>query len=185
MIKSFLRRFSSGQADLSILQSAIKNLTTYLYQHHGVKPWLLIDEYDTPIQSAYVHGYYEPMISLMRTMFGAALKTNPYLERAVITGILRVAKESLFSGVNNLKVYSLLQSHYGQYFGFTEEEVTNLLEKAKLIEQSAEIRDWYNGYQVGKWTVYNPWSIVNCIQEQGELAPYWINTSDNQLIKNY
>ncbi len=182
--KEFFQTVLSSKADPSMLQLAIKNLTMYLYQHHGVKPWLLIDEYDTPIQSAYVHGYYEPMISLMRGMFGSALKTNPYLERAVITGILRVAKESLFSGVNNLKVYSLIQSHYGQYFGFTEEEVTDLLEKAKLTEKSAEIRDWYNGYQVGKWTVYNPWAIVNCIHDQGELASPWTNTSDNQIIKN-
>ncbi len=181
--KKFYQTVLNGEADPSMLQIAIKNLTAYLYQHHGVKPWLLMDEYDTPIQSAYMHGYYEQMISLMRGMFGAALKTNPYLERAIITGILRVAKESLFSGVNNLKVYSLIQSQYGQYFGFTEAEVTDLLQRSKLEHKSAEIRNWYNGYQMGEWTIYNPWSIVNCIRERGELAPYWINTSDNQLIK--
>ncbi len=130
--KTFYNTVLNAQADLAMLQVAIKNLTNYLYQHHGVKSWILIDEYDTPIQSAYLHGYYEEMIGLMRGMFGEALKTNPYLERAVITGILRVAKESLFSGLNNLKVYSLLKSHYGQYFGFTEEEVAILLQKAGL-----------------------------------------------------
>jgi hypothetical protein len=144
--KRFFQAILNAQTDQAMLEMAIKKLTAYLYQHYGVKPWLLIDEYDTPIQSAYVHGYYEPMIGLLRGMFGAALKTNSYLERAVITGILRVAKESLFSGVNNLEVYSLLQSRYGQYFGFTEEEVTDLLKKAQLEEKSAEIRDWYNGY---------------------------------------
>ena len=182
--RAFYNTVLNRQADQATLQASIKNLTSYLFQHHGVKPWILIDEYDTPIQSAYVHGYYEEVISLMRGMFGAALKTNPYLERAVITGILRVSKESLFSGLNNLEVYSLLQSKYGQYFGFTEEEVTNLLQRAGLAQQSAEIRDWYNGYLAGKWTIYNPWSIVKCIREEGVLAPYWVNTSDNQLIKN-
>ena len=182
--KLFYQAILREKADQLMLETALKKLIAYLYQHHSVKPWLLMDEYDTPIQSAYVHGYYEPMISLLRGMFGAALKTNPYLERAVITGILRVAKESLFSGVNNLKVYSLIHSHYGQYFGFTEEEVADLLKKARLTEKSAEIRDWYNGYRVGEWTVYNPWAIVNCIHDQGELASPWTNTSDNQIIKN-
>ncbi|MBS0350699.1 MAG: AAA family ATPase [Proteobacteria bacterium] len=182
--KRFYQDILNEKCAQSQLEVAIEKLTFYLFQHHGIKPWLLVDEYDTPIQSAYVHGYYEPMISLLRGMFGAALKTNPYLERAVITGILRVAKESLFSGLNNLKVYSLIHSRYGQYFGFTEEEVADLLKKVQLEEKSTEIRDWYNGYQMGNWTVYNPWSIVNCIHEQGELALHWINTSDNQIIKN-
>ncbi len=171
------------RADESAVRSALVDLCYYLYQHYQVKPWLLIDEYDTPIQAAYVHDYYDPMLNLMRGIFGAALKTNPYLERAVITGILRVAKESLFSGLNNLKVYTLTNSQYGQYFGFTEDEVENLLQQAGLQQQAPAIRDWYNGYKAGTYTVYNPWSIVKCIREQGELAPYWVNTSDNQLIK--
>jgi hypothetical protein len=163
---------------------ALKDLTTYLYCHYNVNPWLLIDEYDTPIQASYVHGYYEPMMNTMRGLFGSVLKTNPYLYRAVITGILRVAKESLFSGINNLEVYSLLRSEYDQYFGFTEEEVDQLLKKADLEKNAKEIKDWYNGYQVGNTVVYNPWSVVNCIKRKGELQPYWINTSDNQLIRN-
>ncbi len=171
------------RADESAVRSALVDLCYYLYQHYQVKPWLLIDEYDTPIQAAYVHNYYDPMLNLMRGIFGPALKTNPYLERAVITGILRVAKESLFSGLNNLKVYTLTNSQYGQYFGFTEDEVENLLQQAGLQQQAPAIRDWYNGYTAGTYTVYNPWSIVNCIREQGELAPYWVNTSDNELIK--
>ena len=124
------------------------------------------------------------MIAFMRKLLGAALKTNPHLNRAVITGILRVSKESLFSGLNNLEVYSIIQSEYGQYFGFTEEEVLNLLQRSDLQSHMPDIRDWYNGYRVGKYTVYNPWSIVKCIKKKGELAPYWINTSDNQLIKD-
>ncbi len=171
------------RADEGAIRSALRNLSYYLYQHYQVKPWLLIDEYDTPIQAAYVHNYYDQMIDLLRGVFGPALKTNPYLEKAVITGILRVAKESLFSGLNNLKVYTLTNSQYGQYFGFTEDEVENLLQQAGLQTQAPAIRDWYNGYKAGTYTVYNPWSIVNCIREKGELAPYWVNTSDNKLIK--
>jgi hypothetical protein len=181
--KIFYETVLKGQANEALLKVAILNLTGYLYQHHGVKPWVLIDEYDKPIQSAYLHDYYNKMIRLMRGMLGAALKTNPYLERAVITGILRISKESLFSDLNNLKVYSLLQSRYGQYFGFTEEEVTNLLQQAGLEQKAAEIRAWYNGYQSGEYTIYNPWSIVNCINEKGRVEPYWINTSGNELIK--
>ena len=166
------------------LQSALLNLTQVLHQHHGVKPWLLIDEYDTPIQASYVQGHYDPMIELMRGLFGSALKTNPHLERAVMTGILRVAKESLFSGVNNLQVYSLLRPQYAEYFGFTEPEVAELLKKAQLEERAEAIKQWYNGYQVGSATLYNPWSMASCIREKGELIPYWINTSDNKLIRD-
>jgi hypothetical protein len=166
------------------MSSALLNLTHALYLYHGVRPWLLMDEYDTPIQASYVHGYYDLMIHLMRSLFGSVLKTNPYLYRAVITGILRVAKESLFSGINNLEAYSLLRSEYSQYFGFTEEEMDYLLKKADLVNHSKEIKDWYNGYQVGDTVVYNPWSVANCIKRKGELQPYWVNTSDNQLIRN-
>ncbi len=181
--KEFFRSILRREANQSTLEITLERLTFYLFQHHGVKPWLLIDEYDTPIQSGYLQGYYRQLVDCLRNLFSAALKTNPYLERAVITGILRVAKESLFSGLNNLKVYTLTNSHYGQYFGFTQEEVENLLAQAGLNQQAPAIRDWYNGYRMGPYTVYNPWSIVNCIAEKGVLAPYWANTSDNQLIK--
>lgn len=182
--KKFCKAILGQTANQSMLETAIKNLTFYLYQHYGVKPWLLIDEYDTPIQSAYLNNYFKPMIECMRALLGETLKTNPYLERAVITGILRISKENLFSGLNNLEVYSVVQSEYGQYFGFTEEEVLDLLHQSGLTAHAEEIRNWYNGYQIGKWTVYNPWSIVKCIRRQGELAHYWINTSDNELIKD-
>jgi hypothetical protein len=181
--KELFRTILRQEASQSALENALERLTFYLFQHHEVKPWLLIDEYDTPIQSSYLEGYYEPLVSCLRNLFGAALKTNSYLEKAVITGILRVAKESLFSGLNNLEVYTLTNSEYGQYFGFTEEEVEDLLQRAGLYQQAQSIRDWYNGYRVGTYTVYNPWSIVKCIRKKGELATYWVNTSDNQLIK--
>jgi hypothetical protein len=162
---------------------SLKDLTCCLSRHYEVSSWLLIDEYDTPIQASYVHHYYDPMMNIMRGMFSSVLKKNPYLNSAVITGILRVAKESLFSGINNLEIYSVLCSEYGQYFGFTEEEMNQLLKKAGLEKNAREIKGWYNGYQIGNTVVYNPWSVVNCIKRKGEVQPYWVNTSDNQLIR--
>gem|GEM_PF-2948338 len=120
----------------------------------------------------------------MRGLFGAALKNNPYLNKAMITGILRIAKESLFSGVNNLTVYSLLSPEYSTHFGFTESEVDYILTEAELSAKAAEIKAWYNGYQFGNTTIYNPWSIVNCVKKQGKTRPYWVNSSDNELIKD-
>ena len=173
----------SNSANAAQFSNALYTLTECLATHHGINPWLLIDEYDSPIQSAYMNDYYPEMIELMRSVFSTALKTNPYLERAVITGILRIAKEDLFSGLNNLAVYSVLSSAYSQYFGFTEAEVTNLLEQNAWQDKADDIRRWYNGYQIGKTILYNPWSMVNYFREDGQLMPYWVNTSDNALIK--
>jgi hypothetical protein len=167
----------------SILGNALKALSRLLYLHHGVKPWLLIDEYDTPIQSAYFHGYYDEMIELMRGIFGSALKGNTNIHRAMITGILRISKESLFSGVNNLDVFSILSPEYSEHFGFTEAEVDEALKKANL-ENFSEIKAWYNGYHIGNSQIYNPWSIANCINKGGSVRPYWVNTSSNDLIKS-
>lgn len=166
-----------------LVKNALYKLTEYLHRHHGVKPWLLIDEYDTPIQTAYVHDYYAPMIELMRGIFGNALKGNPNIHRAVITGILRIAKENLFSGVNNLKVYSVLNDQYAEHFGFTESEINKVLAASGLSHLAESIKSWYNGYHIGKYKIYNPWSIANCVNERGLLKPYWLNTSDNLLIK--
>lgn len=163
--------------------NALKNLCYYLYLHHGQRPWILIDEYDSPIHTAFSHHYYEPMISLMRGVFGSALKTNPYLERSVITGILRIARESLFSDLNNLRVCTMLNRYYAHYFGFTEEEVMALFNKAELPVATQEVKNWYNGYQMAGVTLYNPWSIINCIAEEGKLGLYWVNTAGNKLIR--
>ncbi len=182
--KHSFSKILNGEGTDVDLQSSLQDLMRYLFQHYGVKPYLLIDEYDTPIISAYISDYYAEMISLMRGMFGMTLKSNPYLDRAMITGILRVAKESMFSGLNNLKVFSALNANYSEHFGFTESEVENILVQAGLSEKSAEIRAWYNGYQIGGRVIYNPWSIANCLYEKGDLRPYWINTSDNQLVKD-
>lgn len=182
--KRLLHRILNNEANRTEIERSLQFLTSILFKHFGIKPWVLIDEYDTPIQSGYLYGYYDEIINLMRNMFGAALKTNPCLERAVVTGILRVAKESIFSELNNPKIYSLLHAKYDRYFGFTEEEVASLLKQTGLEEKAEDIKRWYNGYRFGNTTVYNPWSIANCIQENGELRPYWANTSKNELIKD-
>lgn len=181
--RDFERILEKNGTEIDI-KSSLEDLTRYIYLHYRVKPWLLIDEYDTPIQAAYVNKYYNEMIELMRGVLSSSLKSNSYLEKAVITGILRVAKESLFSGVNNLKVYSILNPKYGEYFGFTETEVADLLKKSNFSDKSEDIKNWYNGYQIGNNVIYNPWSITNCISEKCILQPYWVNTSDNQLIKD-
>lgn len=173
-----------ARADIADMQFSLFNLTHMLYLHYGVKPWLLIDEYDTPIQAGYVRGYYADIVAFMRVLLGKALKGNPYLQKSVITGILRVSKESIFSGLNNLEVYSLLRQEYAEHFGFTEEEVSELLKRFHLEKESDSIKEWYNGYRIGDTTVYNPWSIASCLKYRGVLEPYWVNTSDNQLIRD-
>jgi Predicted AAA-ATPase/PD-(D/E)XK nuclease superfamily len=171
----------AGPADLSY---SIKTLSTYLYRYHGLASFILIDECDTPIQSGYLNGYYPEIVELLLNFLGEGLKDNPHCFKGVLTGIFRTPKESfLFSGLNNLILYSVLDKYYGQYFGFTEEEVHRLLEQAHLTDQSQAIHRWYDGYQIGKYTVYNPWSLLNCVNEHGALKHYWLNTSDNALIK--
>eukprot|EP00919_Chromeraceae_sp_WS-2016_P000529 GHVR01001335.1.p1 GENE.GHVR01001335.1~~GHVR01001335.1.p1 ORF type:complete len:559 (-),score=86.22 GHVR01001335.1:402-2078(-) len=170
------------QAAQRDIESAIKQLTVYITRKFNKAPIILIDEYDTPIQEAYLRDYYQEMMDLMRSVLGQALKDNSCLGRAVITGITRVSQESLFSGLNHLKVYSLLREKYGQYFGFTEEEVIKLIKDTKQKVSLNAIKEWYNGYQLGKHILYNPWSIINCLDNEGKLQPYWLNTSSNTLI---
>jgi hypothetical protein len=167
--------------DIADIGYAIANLVLYVKRHYDQLPILLIDEYDTPLHSAYVADYYDDMIDIIRLMLGEALKDNTPLSQAIITGITRVAKESIFSGVNNLAVYSLLNKQYGQYFGLTEMEVKVMLPKDGSIAIEP-IKDWYNGYQIGDYKLYNPWSIINCLNNDGALIPYWVNTSDNSLV---
>lgn len=166
----------------SNIKAAIKQLSVYMTRKFHKSPIILIDEYDTPIQAAYLKGYYEEIIDLMRSILGKALKDNDNLGKAIITGITRIAQESLFSGVNNLKVYSVLEEKYGQYFGFTEAEVLQLMDDSKQALPLAPMKEWYNGYQIGKYTLYNPWSIINYLSNNGILEGYWVHTSSNELI---
>ncbi len=143
---------------------------------------MLIDEYDTPIHAGYFHGYYEEITNFFRNVLSAGLKDNSYLEKSVLTGILRVAKESIFSGLNNLSVFSLIDTEFGDKFGFTEKDVQQALNDYGLTGQAGLVKDWYNGYRFGDSIIYNPWSILNFIQRK-KVSPYWVNTSSNDLIK--
>jgi hypothetical protein len=165
--------------DPSKLGHALRKLTEFMHRKYKVPPIVLLDEYDTPIQEAYMKKYYDEMVSFMRVLLGNALKDNNDLGKAVITGITKVSQESLFSGLNNIKVYTMIEKEYGQYFGFTEEEVISLLPEGIHIEP---IREWYNGYKIGQWQIYNPWSIINCLADGGDLRPYWQITSTNDLL---
>ena len=176
---AILRR-NINKADL---KTALFKLTEYLYAHYQKEVILLIDEYDAPIQAGYLKNYYEEVIEMMQSLLGNCLKTNSYLERAVLTGITRVSKESLFSGLNNLKVYSLLDRKYKDHFGFTEAEVNMLAKKMNHQDKLTEMKTWYNGYEIGNTTLYNPWSVISCLDNDGLTKNYWINTSGNDLIK--
>ncbi len=166
------------------LASALKNLARYISRYHNMKSVLLIDEYDTPVHAAYLSNpkYHEQMLEFMRGFFGEALKDNAFLHKAVVTGILRIAQASLFSGLNNIRVHTLLDSRYGQYFGFTVAETEHLLTQSGLLDKKQDIQSWYNGYCVGDITLYNPWSILCCLDMQGQLQPYWIETGEAGLL---
>jgi hypothetical protein len=181
--KAVFHKLLYKEGDKSEVEEAIKKLAIYLTRKFNKSPIILIDEYDTPIQEAYLNDYYQDMIKLMRSLLGQALKDNSCLSKAVLTGITRISQESLFSGLNNLEVYSLLREEYGQYFGFTEDEVSKLIAETQQEVSLSAIKKWYNGYQIGKYVLYNPWSIIKCLKNHGKLEPYWKNTSSNGLIK--
>ena len=158
-------------------------LSNLLSDHYQERVMVLIDEYDTPIHAAYVHGYYDKIIDFMRSLLTAVLKDNKSLKKGILTGILRTAKEGIFSGLNNLDVFTLTKSTFSDKFGFTQEEVDQLLAYYNLLETKDAVTQWYNGYKFGNTVIYNPWSLIKCASENGRLQPYWVNTSDNQLIK--
>lgn len=171
------------KADQLDLELALKKLSIYLTRKFKKEPIVLIDEYDTPVQEGYLNNYYDDMVKLMRGILGQSLKDNPYISKAVLTGITRVSQESFFSGLNNIEVYSLLREDYGQYFGFTEKEVETLIDQTQQDTPLADIKEWYNGYQIGRHILYNPWSIISCLKNNGKIGPYWVNTSSNELLK--
>lgn len=174
-------KIAKGEAEQSDYENSLKFLCELLYKYHEVKPIVLIDEYDQPIISSHMNGYFKEGINFFRNMYSAVLKDNTALEKAVMTGILRVAKESIFSGLNNLYVDSIVQNKIN-YFGLTEEEVKEMLVHYGMDYELEEVKEWYNGYLFGKDRVYNPWSIINFIKLD-ELKPYWVNTSSNDLIR--
>ena len=161
--------------------NSLKNLSRYLYEYYEKKVIILIDEYDTPMTSAWNEGYYEKSRRFFKSFYSNTLKDNEYLQFAVVTGILRVAKEGIFSGLNNLKTYTVLNNKYAESFGLIETEVKNALKYYGLEQNIEKVRKWYNGYKFGNIQIYNPWSIINYLDEK-EINVYWINTSDNRLI---
>lgn len=161
---------------------ALNNISMYLCRYYGKKVIILLDEYDTPMQEAYLNGYWEQFLAFMRSLFNASFKTNPYLERAVMTGITRVSKESIFSDLNNLRVVTTTLDLYADCFGFTEEEVFDSLEKFGMSDKKELVKNWYDGFTFGKYRdIYNPWSITNCLKEK-KIYPYWASTSSNGLV---
>ena len=165
-----------------IAQSAVQDLCNYLNRYYEKKVIILLDEYDTPMQEAYVHGYWNEFTAFMRSMFNSMFKTNPYLERAIMTGITRVSKESIFSDLNNLNVVTTTSDEYCTCFGFTEDEVYDSLEKFGLSDKKSEVKKWYDGFVFGSHKdIYNPWSITSYLDKR-KLAPYWASTSSNVLV---
>ena len=178
------QRILQEEGDQVKTEEALFLLSELLATHTGKKVILLIDEYDTPIHAAHQHNYYEHAYGFIRGLLGMALKDNSHLEKAVLTGILRVAKESIFSGLNNVDVTTLLQERFSDKFGFTEPEVNALLASHGLAPHLDEVRAWYNGYTMGSTLIYNPWSIINIIDKFSEgFQPFWINTSSNDLVR--
>ena len=179
--KDFFRGRSVDLDDVSATL-AIHHLSKYLSLYYGKKVIILLDEYDTPMQEAYVNGYWKELAEFTRSLFNSTFKTNPYLERAIMTGITRVSKESIFSDLNNLKVITTTSDEYTDCFGFTEEEVFVSLDEFGLSEKKQKVKTWYDGFTFGKKTdIYNPWSIINYLDTQ-KFEPYWANTSSNSLV---
>ena len=187
-----LLKLKNGQYDMGtiVLTSSLQTLSLLLNKHYGQKTILLIDEYDVPLDKAFQHGYYKEMVALIRGLFGQALKTNDYLQFAVLTGCLRVSKESIFTGLNNFKVLSITDSRFDEHFGFTDAEVKTLLDDYSLTAHYGETKEWYDGYRFGSVDVYCPWDVINhvdrlCGEPNAEPQAYWINTSGNDLVRRF
>ena len=188
--KKPLKRILKEEDTKDDIQNSLKTLSFLLYQHYGQKTVLLIDEYDVPLDKAYHYGYYREMVALIRGLFGQALKTNEYLQFAVLTGCLRVAKESIFTGLNNFDVNSIVDARYDEHFGFTNQEVLQLLSDYGLDEHAAEMKAWYDGYRFGYADVYCPWDVINYAKKlladpKARPQAFWINTSGNDLVKDF
>ncbi len=178
----FNKILSANATDVDLLNS-LKMLSKIMNQYYNRPVMLLLDEYDVPLQNAYVEGYYDEAVKFFKTFYGVTFKDNPYLEKTVITGVSRVAKESIFSGANNFDVYTVLDNEFADDFGITEEEMDKVIKDFKVQDDKEEIKRWYDGYKIGDIEgIYNPWSIINYLNKK-ELMPYWVNTSSNDLIK--
>ena len=180
-------RIQLGKGSRDEYAKALGFLSECLFKYHGKNTIILIDEYDVPLENAYFRGFYDEMIDFIRSLFESALKTNPYLERSAITGCLRISKESIFTGLNNLETDSVLHTRFGDSFGFTQEEVEAMLAYYDLNEQLEEVKKWYDGYLFSDFEIYNPWSILKYVNDRKDHVtqfplPYWSNTSSNSIV---
>ena len=180
--KQYLTSVLRGEANENDVACAFLNLSRLLHIHYGVAPMIIIDEYDTPIQQGHVRGYYDKVINFMRTLFSGGLKDNPHLSYGFLTGILRVAKESIFCGLNNIKVNSVLDNRYSEYFGFTSEEVQEMAEYYGAPEKYDELCEWYDGYRFGKTEIFNPWSVIGYFNNECIPRAFWQSTGSNDII---
>ena len=188
--KAIFKHFLKQEESESELLISLKLLSQLLYKHYNKKVIILIDEYDVPLDKAFNHGYYDKMVALIRGLFGEALKTNNYLQFAVLTGCLRISKESIFTGLNNLRVLSIVDKRFDEQFGFTDSEVRKILEDYNLSSHYSEVKLWYDGYHFGNTDVYCPWDVINYVDSllsnpNTKPEAYWINTSSNDLVKRF
>ena len=181
--KEYFKRIIEGTATEVDLSSALEKLSRMLTEHYGKAPIIIIDEYDTPIQEGYSKDFYDEIIGFTRNFFSGAFKDNKYISYGFLTGILRIAQESIFSGLNNLTVNSVMDEAYDQYFGFTSMEVHKMLEYYGALEKEAELKEWYDGYLFGNEEIYNPWSVINYISKGCVPQAYWVNTGKNEILE--
>lgn len=179
---NFYKKIINKNADEADFMFSLQILSKMLYQHHKKAPILIIDEYDTPIQQGFINDYYNDAVEFIRNFFSAALKDNPNITLSIMTGILRVAKESIFSGLNNIRVDSVLDDKFSNYFGFTNDEITSIAEYYGIPEKIEKIKAWYDGYKFGDAEIYNPWSVINYLSNSYKAIPYWSQTSENTII---
>ena len=180
---AFYEKIIAGTGNTTDYATSLLRLSQMLHEHYRQQPIIIIDEYDTPIQAGYINGFYEQAIQFIRDLFSSALKDNPHIAFGFLTGILRVAKESIFSGLNNINVNSLLERRYSDYFGFTTEEVQAMATYYQADDKMSELQEWYDGYKFGNTEIYNPWSVLKYFNNYCEAEPYWVQTSENSTIR--
>ncbi len=182
--KKYYTKILAGSANEVELSASLEKLSKMLADHYDRAPIIIIDEYDTPIQEGYAKDFYEDIIAFMRNLFSGAFKDNKNLSYGFLTGILRIAQESIFSGLNNLSVNSVMDEEYDQYFGFTAEEVKRMLSYYGVSDKETELRDWYDGYCFGGTEIYNPWSVINYVAKSCRPQAYWVSTGKNEVLAN-
>ena len=180
--KKYYREAAGGGADAVALSRAFEVLSRMLYRHYGMEAIIIIDEYDIPIQQGHTHRFYDEVIDFMRNLFSGGLKDNQYLAYGFLTGILRVAKESIFSGLNNLIIHSVIDDKYSRYFGFTREEVERMAAYYRAEDKLGELEEWYDGYRFGDTEIFNPWSVINYFGIGCKPRAFWQSTGSNEII---